>query len=89
MQIQVTTCNKNLKNKLNNHDREFPKILKVLFFFNLRWIALFSNSCFQILVFDKRQVKWLQTGKRKFQEKIPKSLEEAVKEHRGSFSQLL
>ena len=29
----------------------------------------FSKSCFQILVFDKRQVKWLRTRKRKFQEK--------------------
>ena len=44
---------------------------------------MFSN----INIFDKRQVKWLQT--RKFQEKIPKCLEVVVKELRGSCSQLL
>ena len=49
----VTTCNNttvkgnNLKSKSNNQDRDFPKILKVLFSFNLRWIALFFT--FQIL----------------------------------------
>ena len=47
MQTQVTICNNtavdgnNLKSKWNNHDKDFPKILKVLFFFNLRWIVLF------------------------------------------------
>ena len=43
----------------------------------------FSKSRFQILVFDKRQVK------AKVKEKIPKSLEEIVKERRGTRSELL
>ena len=34
-----------------------------------KFLDYFSKSCFQILVFDKRQVKWLRTRKRKFQEK--------------------
>ena len=41
----------------------------------------FSKSCFQILVFEKRQVK--------VSEKKPQSLEKVVKELRGTHSQLL
>ena len=33
-------------------------------------IDYFSKPCYQILVFDKQQVKWLQTRKIKSQEKI-------------------
>ena len=53
MQTQVVTCNNttvkrnDLKSKLNNQDRDFLKILKVLFSFNIRWIALYFT--FQIL----------------------------------------
>ena len=52
-------------------------------------IDYFWNSCFQILVFDKRQMKWLQTRKRKLQEEIPNNLEEIVKELRESCPRLL
>ena len=47
MQTQITTCDNtavnenNSKSKSNNYDRDFLKILKVLFSFNLRWITLF------------------------------------------------
>ena len=34
---------------------------------------------FEKLVFDKRQIKWLQTRKRKLQKEIQKSLDEVVK----------
>ena len=36
-------------------------------------------SCFQILVFGKQQIKWLQTRKRKLQIEIQKSLDKVVK----------
>ena len=52
-------------------------------------IDYFWNSCFQILVFDKRQVKWLQTKKRKPQEEILHNSEEVVKELRESRPRLL
>ena len=39
------------------------------------------KSCFQKLVFDKWQMKWHQTKKRKLQEEIQKSLDKVVKEH--------
>ena len=38
----------------------------------------FSKSCFQISVFDKGQIQWLQARKRKLQERLSKSLEEVV-----------
>ena len=41
---------------------------------------LFLKNYFQILVFGKWQMKWLQTRKRKLQEEIRKSLDEVVKE---------
>ena len=41
-------------------------------------IVLRIKSCFQILIFDKGQLKWFQAKKRKFQEKISKGLEEVV-----------
>ena len=52
----------------------------------LRKLINFQSHAFK---YDKKQVKWLQTRKRKFREKIPKSLEEVVKELSGSHSQLL
>ena len=52
-------------------------------------IDYFWSSCFQILVFDKRQVKWLQTKKRKPQEEIRHNSEEVVKELRESRPRLL
>ena len=52
-------------------------------------IDYFWKFCFQIFVFDKRQVKSLHTRKRKLQEEIPESLEQVVKEFRESRSQLL
>ena len=52
-------------------------------------IDYFWKSCFQILVFDKRQMKRLQTRKTKLQEEIQKNLDEVVKELWESRSQLL
>ena len=45
-------------------------------------------SCFQILVFGKQQIKWLQTRKRKLQKEIQKSLDEVVKKLWESRSKL-
>ena len=44
----------------------------------LRKLTIFSKSYLQIIVFDKQQVKWLQTRKGKYQEKILNSLEEVA-----------
>ena len=53
----------------------------------LRKLIIFD---FQIVVFDKQQINWLQTRKRKLQEEIQqKSLDEFVKELWESRSQLL
>ena len=41
-------------------------------------MVIVLKHCFQILVFDKRQVKWLHARKRKLQEEIQKSLDEVV-----------
>ena len=85
-------------------DRPFFKILKALHKSELqksyvenfcphgncfKKIDYFWKSYFQKLVFDKRQIKWLQTRKRKLQEEIQKSLDEVVKELWESRSQLL
>ena len=42
---------------------------------------LFLKNYFQILIFDKRQIKLLQTRKKKLQEEIHESLDEVVKKH--------
>ena len=52
-------------------------------------VTVLRKLSFQISVFDKRQVKWLKTRKRKLQEDIQKSLDEIVKEFHKSPSQLL
>ena len=41
-------------------------------------IDYFWKSHFQILVFDKQQMKWFQTRKRKLQEETQNSLDEVV-----------
>ena len=75
----------------------FFKILKALHKFELisaphgncfKKIDYFWKSCFQILVFGRAQVKWLQTRKRKLQE-IQKSSDKVVKDCREICSQLL
>ena len=40
---------------------------------------LFLKNYFQILIFDKRQMKLLQTEREKLQEEIHESLDEVVK----------
>ena len=50
-------------------------VLKVIV---LRKLIIFSKSYLQIIVFDKQQVKWLQTRKGKYQEKLLNSLEEVA-----------
>ena len=45
-------------------------------------------SCFQILVFGKQWIKWLQTRKRKLQKEIQKSLDKVVKKLWESCSKL-
>ena len=45
-------------------------------------------SCFQILVFGKQQIKWLQTRKIKLQKEIQKSLDKVVKKLWESCSKL-
>ena len=91
----------NLKSKSEIHDRDFRKFWRYFFPFYVRWNALFwafeilkaphkfELKCLQVLVFDNRQVKWLQTRKRKLPKETPKSLEKFVKELRESRSQLL
>ena len=91
----------NLKSKSEIHDRDFREFWRYFFPFYVRWIALFwafeilkalhkfELKCLQVLVFDNRQVKWLQTRKRKLPKETPKSLEKFVKELRESRSQLL
>ena len=49
-------------------------------------IDYFWNPCFQVLVFDKWQMKWLQRRKRKLQEEMQKSIVEVVKELQESCS---
>ena len=64
----------------------FFEVLHALHKFELKYLTakisvpmvIVLKYCFQILVFDKRQVKWLQTRKRKLQEEIRKSLDEVV-----------
>ena len=80
----------------------FFKILKALHKFELKNLTvkvsvpmvtalrkLFLKNYFQILAFDKRQMKWLQTRKRKLQEEIHKNLHEVVKDLWESRSQFL
>ena len=72
MQTQVTICNNtavdgnSLKSKWNNHDKDFPKILKVLFFFNLRRIVLYlyfpsTKNTSQILIQVSNFLKFFET----------------------------
>ena len=80
----------------------FFKILKALHKFELKnptvkvsvpmLIALrklLLKNYFQILIFDKRQMKLLQTRRKKLQEEIHESLDEVVKEHWESRLQFL
>ena len=80
----------------------FFKILKALHKFELKNLTvkvsvpmvtalrkLLLKNYFQILVFDKRQMKWLQTRKRKLQEEIHKNRDEVVKDLWESRSQFL